>query len=223
MLVTTRTRSKINIKLGNSVVEEVDNFKYLGIILQNNLKFNMYVSELTSRISSAAGVIYSLRNFLPDKSLKKLYYTLVYPHLRIHILAWGLSSDTVLQPLRVALNRVIRSLSFGCHGMSTRDLYNRHDILNIDKLFKFKICQFMYKEHTEGSCMFFNVREDLSGYIHMALGTLDHNYRHPLNRLRLTETYFLNDALRIWSEIPLEMNNAPTPSFQIENSKMCKS
>ena len=222
MLVTTKTREKIEIKLGNSLIEEVESFKYLGIIIQNNLKFNLYIAELTSKISSAAGVLYALRDFLPGKSLKNLYYSLIYPQLSLHILAWGNSPETVLQPLKVALNRAIRSLSFNRVGERERttDLYNRHDILNIDKLYKFKICQFMFREHNEQSCMFFNVRDEFR-WAHSHDTRRLRPYRLPCNRLELTNAYFLNDALILWARIPESVKNVQTiKSFKSKVRKL---
>ena len=93
------------------------------------------VADITTKISKAAGVLYALRDYLPENSLRTLYYSIVYPHMSLHILAWGKSPETVLQPLRVALNRVIRSLSPAHFGERTRDIYNRLDLLNVDQLF----------------------------------------------------------------------------------------
>jgi hypothetical protein len=221
MLVTTRSRERIEIKLNNNVVEEVESFEYLGIIIQNNLKFNLYIEALTSTVSKAAGILYSLGNYLPDKSLKLLFYSLVYPKLSLHILAWGKCPKTVLHPLRVALNRVVRCLSSSRYE-HTRDLYHRLDILTIEKLFKFKMCQFMYKEHNEQSCMFFNVREDF-GWRNDHDTRHDRPYRFPFNRLQLTSTYFLNHALALWPLIPIEIKNLKLVSFKAKVRKLIMS
>jgi hypothetical protein len=107
MLITSIARERLDIKLNGVPIEEVDSFRYLGVIIQNNLKYDKYISELTVNVSRAAGIMYNLKALLPVSSLKNVYYSLVYPQLSLFILVWGKSSNNTVQPLRVALNRVV--------------------------------------------------------------------------------------------------------------------
>ncbi len=78
----------------------------------------------------------------------------------MHILACGKSPDTVLQALRVAINKAVRSISPPVLGESTSELYIRLNLLNLNQILQMKILQFMYKEHHRQSCMCFDVRND---------------------------------------------------------------
>ena len=193
MLITSIARERLDIKLNGVPIEEVDSFRYLGVIIQNNLKYDKYISELTVNVSRAAGIMYNLKALLPVSSLKNVYYSLVYPQLSLFILVWGKSSNNTVQPLRVyiALNRVVRSISPPKLGEHTSEIYRRLNILTLDQLYKFKMAQFMYKEmNCEESCMFFDVKGDFDWL---------HDYD------TLTEWYFLNDALEFWVKIPDEL------------------
>jgi hypothetical protein len=206
MLITTsNVREKLDIRLNDIPIEEVESFQYLGIIIQNNLKYDQYLSELTTAVSRAAGIMYNLKNILPVSSLKSIYYSIVYPKLSMYILVWGKSSVNTLRPLRVALNKVVRSIIHPRLGEHTTELYRRLNILTLDQLYKFKSAQFMHKEHNcEQTCMFFDVRNDFE-WSHDYGTRQDRPYRLPFNRMQLTERYFLNDALEFWTKIPDEL------------------
>ncbi len=135
-------------------------FQYLGVTIENNLKFNLHIKNIASSVSKAAGVLYSLRNFFPEKTLKNIFYSTIYSKVNLHILAWGKSPDTVLQPLRVAINKAVRSISPPVLGESTGELNVWLNLLNFNQILQMKILQFMYKEHHRQSSMFFYVRND---------------------------------------------------------------
>ena len=49
-------------------IERVFSFKYLGIILDPSLNFNLHYEYVTKRMSSAIGVLSRLKRFLPFHS-----------------------------------------------------------------------------------------------------------------------------------------------------------
>ena len=89
MLFTSLPQVPLNLTINFKPIDKVSSFKYLGLWLQENLKFNKHISELTNIISQSNGIIYSLKRILPLKSLISLYYAIVFSHLNMHILAWG--------------------------------------------------------------------------------------------------------------------------------------
>lgn len=49
---------KFNLKINNEGIEQVDNYKYLGLTIQNNLKWNIHIQNTISRVSSLCGVLF---------------------------------------------------------------------------------------------------------------------------------------------------------------------
>lgn len=45
------------IKYNNEVIENVSEFKYLGVILDNKMKHQNHIYQLTKKISTIAGVL----------------------------------------------------------------------------------------------------------------------------------------------------------------------
>ena len=64
----------MHISFNNLPVEEVDEFTYLGLVIDKELKFKTHILKLSSKINSANYLLSSLKFLLPEFVLIKLYY-----------------------------------------------------------------------------------------------------------------------------------------------------
>ena len=64
MLFTNRTVHNLpNIYLGNDLLQWEDNIKYLGVIIESKLNFNMQLYNFNAKILKCTGIIYTLKHF----------------------------------------------------------------------------------------------------------------------------------------------------------------
>jgi hypothetical protein len=212
MLFTTKTNHpNLNIYLNGNLIEKVSQYKYLGLWFQDNLKFTKHITELTSTLSKSNGLIYSLKTILPLKTLKNLYYSFTYPHLLLHILAWGGSLPSLIKPLKISQNNIIRNLSHNIEGVRTTKLYKDLDILTIEQLYKLKLAEFMYSASKGINRLRVDFME-INSWHHEHATRRVSEYRTPLCRLNINQCFFLSHAYKIW-------NNVPTDVRQIESLK----
>ena len=83
-----RAGSRINnqslpsLVINNNIIKLVSNCKYLGIFIDDQLKFGIHVNHLCSKIVKVAGIFYKLRDAkLPLDALKNIYYAFIHPHI----------------------------------------------------------------------------------------------------------------------------------------------
>ena len=55
----------LDVRLDMDRIEQVGEFKYLGVWLDSSLKFTCHISKMSSKISSAIGVISRVSRYLP--------------------------------------------------------------------------------------------------------------------------------------------------------------
>ena len=67
----------LDIRLDMDSIEQVGEFKYLGVWLDSSLKFTSHISKMSSKISSAIGVISRVSRYLPVVQRKMLYNAMV--------------------------------------------------------------------------------------------------------------------------------------------------
>lgn len=92
------------------VMERTRTAKYLGLILDENLKFDDHCKQLESKLSSCSGMLWKLKNKLPVHIKKKIYMTLFESHLLYMNVIWGTACDNIIKPLQSIQNRALRSV-----------------------------------------------------------------------------------------------------------------
>ena len=98
-----------SMKIDNSSIEKVEEFKYLGTTLTNQ---NFIQEEIKSRLKSGNGCYYSVQNLLSSrlvsKNLKlKIYRNIIMPVVLYGCETWSLTLKEERR-LRVFENRVLR-------------------------------------------------------------------------------------------------------------------
>ena len=63
--------------------------KFLGMVLDENLKWSPQIQHVGAKMSKSHYLINSLKTVLPRSELKTLYYTMIYPYLTYGIEVWG--------------------------------------------------------------------------------------------------------------------------------------
>ncbi len=119
MLFSNNTKSLTNkIKIGNEEIEQKPNVKFLGITIDEHLKWKDHIACTKNKISKIVYRLKMVKNTLPQKSLKILYETLVQPHLDYGITFWGATHEIHIKQLSILQKKIIRNI--------TNSKYNEH-------------------------------------------------------------------------------------------------
>ena len=92
-------KERFDIKLGENLIENVSSIKYLGLVLDDNLSFDMQVDSVVGKVNSALNKICILIRGRRGISISvgiDLYKSLVRPHLEYAIPAWSTLSSSQL-------------------------------------------------------------------------------------------------------------------------------
>ena len=73
--------------INQTKMQEASEIKFLGIIINNELKWSAHISYISKKISKGIGIILS-RQVFSNKTLLSLYHTFVYPYLSYCIHVW---------------------------------------------------------------------------------------------------------------------------------------
>ena len=81
MLFSNRTTRDINVEISATLIERKHTERFLGIIIDDQLNFNLHRSTLASKIAHNAGVIYKVKGTVPLNVIKTLYSSFIQSHL----------------------------------------------------------------------------------------------------------------------------------------------
>ena len=113
IIFSNHPKHDINITISNTKIERKTSERFLGIIMDENLNWNVHRSALASKISRNAGIMFKLRGTVPQTLLKTLYYSFVQSHLCFCPSVWGLGSQNSLTKIFSAQKKAIRGIASG--------------------------------------------------------------------------------------------------------------
>ena len=128
----------------------MDEFEYLGVIIDFRLSFTSHIRDVCMKINRARGVIYSVRNMLSQSTLRILYYSLAYPYIINSVIIWGGVSETKLRDLKVAINKLLRTILrvrtnvFGIPLMPVSEMYKNLGLLKFSDVYKYFMLKFLH-------------------------------------------------------------------------------
>ena len=118
-------------------IQQVDNTKFLGVIIDDNLNWSNHISYINSKIAKGIGIICRARKFFSKSALINLYYAFIFPYLIYCVEVWGNALSTHTQPLIKLQNKIIRIITNSHFLASSGKLYNETGILPFVTLVKY--------------------------------------------------------------------------------------
>ena len=136
----------VAISINHENITRVYETKFLGIIIQANLKWNIHISMIKNKIAKSIGVINKAKYLLTSLHLKLLYRTLIEPYLNYCCMIWARpEKTTILEAIHRLQKRSVRIISFATFRAHSKPLFVRHNILNIYDLCRLQILLFVFK------------------------------------------------------------------------------
>ena len=73
--------------------------KYLGVLIDHKLKWSTRIHHLLLQLSRYSGIFYRIRNLIPFKVSKMLYYCFIYSRIKYGIVSLGNALKICLKEL----------------------------------------------------------------------------------------------------------------------------
>ena len=135
----------LSVNINNIPVEEKDNLKYLGIVIDKSLKFTKHIDNLSSIISRNIGIIARVRFFLDIKTTHLLYNSLILPYLNYCCLIWGSNYNSQIERLVILQKRAVRLIEHVYPPHSSEPIFRKYNILKLTDLAKSQMLLVMHK------------------------------------------------------------------------------
>ena len=142
-----------NIKINNMNIEHVDNFKFLGIMIDSKLTWSNHKNYVGNKLSRICGVMARLKQYVPMYILKTIYNSLFLSHVNYGISTWGFKLDTRISKLQKRAVRAITNSKYNCH---TTPLFKQLDLLKANDIFKLSCFKLLYKYENDNLPIYFN-------------------------------------------------------------------
>jgi hypothetical protein len=138
--------NNLTVSFNGKAIAQVQNTKFLGVYIDETLKWDVHIRQVVSKISRNCGIIAKLKYKLPKRLLQTLYNSLILPYLNYCPMIWAnFEKPNKLDKIFKIQKKVARIISNSAFGTHAAPLLSMFSFLRIDDLSKLQTCEFMYK------------------------------------------------------------------------------
>ena len=182
--------------------------KYLGLLLDNKLNYQLHISSLKTKLSRLCGLARRVNIYFNLQTAKKFYYAFVYSTITYCISVWGgkillTSSSTQLEKWHEKIVKIL----FIRYTYSGECIFKKFQILKLRDIYKFQVSVYMFKILEYNDCP--TLISDLS------LEYPNHNYQtrtrnnliNVIPRVNTVRRNFTFQFTDVWNELPEHLKN----------------
>ena len=131
-------------------IQRVNGLRYLGVHIDENLKWDEHILQLTKKVRKCLYIYKRIRNILDTKTIRSVYFALTQSLLMYGITAWGGCTDIALNPLERVQKCIIKVILRKPTRFSSDELFNIFKVLDVRQLFiKYVMCDFKKEIQTK--------------------------------------------------------------------------
>ena len=172
-----KTIPKLKLKINDNPIEQVTEFNFLGITIDQNVTWSAHITKTSIKIARVIGILHKLKHSFPLRILRLIYNSLIHPHLIYGLYLWGFNPKrlTILQ------KRAVRILARRPYLSHSTPLFKSLQILKLEDLYITQLYKLYYK----------NVNNLLPSYFQSFTPQFNdghhHDLRHNILRLPMTK------------------------------------
>ena len=209
----------VAVSMNNQPVEEVNQFKYLGLHLDSHLNFEVHANKIAGKVRSCTAAMWRCRQFIPLELAKSLYTSLIEPHFIYGCVHYDACSVKAANTLQAAQNKALRSVLSVNHMYSSSKLHAKLQIPTLkDSRLYHTVC-FAYKGINNLSTNMIN-ELFISGNRGMGLRSEQTpSMMVPVCRTVLGSRCLLQRCNGYWMALPTETRLSPSSAVFKRNAR----
>ena len=129
------------ILIDDTPIDYVKEFNFLGILLNENLKWCAHTNHVAKKVSKVVFVLNKLKHFLPQSILFMIYSSLIVPHLNYGAILW----EKNVSRLFILQKKAIRAVTKSRYNAHTSLLFKQLNTLKCPDICALHCLIFCYK------------------------------------------------------------------------------
>lgn len=190
----------IDIKIDNIKLKQIDSVKFLGVVIDSQLKWRPQIDEVQEKLSKITGIVYRIRNHLDESNLRLIYFALVYPHLIYCSAIWGGACKTYIDNLFISQKKLIRTMYGRGRYDHTDGLFKDNNLLKLHDILDLQAGLFVYKS--------LNTYTTDTGFQRLPPSRRINELRIPLCLTTHAQHSILVRGARLWNQLLQEVRIA---------------
>lgn len=183
----------LHLKIRDKAIETVDTHKYLGIELQNNLKWNIHIDKIIREVSTIADRFIKIGNQIGNNVSYAMYNKYVYNRLSKMASIYGsFATKSQIKRLQTAQDLAVQRLFPAENCNNVNDIYTKYKLLQVQQIINYDLALLIYK--LENDLLKLNCSiDDKNGQNILSIGKKYFDSLHPsIRKQRRVEQFKKN-------------------------------
>ena len=139
----TKPSGDLKIILNGTDIERVDEYKFLGIYVDEHLTWKPHMNKILSKIRRNLGVVRKISCFMNRKTLIQLFHSLIMSHIRYGIIVWHHGQIALRKKIQACANKFLRMIFYLKRRESVKNIMAENKILSVNQIFHLEIAKTM--------------------------------------------------------------------------------
>jgi hypothetical protein len=123
------------VMIDNFILKEVKSTKFLGLIVDNKLKWTDHINYISSKISKNIYILRNISRYCTSEVKLIAYYGLIYCYLSYGIIIWGKCPDNDFKRLFVLQKRALRVITRTPARQSCKPIFQELSVLTLPSIY----------------------------------------------------------------------------------------
>ena len=135
----------LEVKLNNQPIERVQNYKFLGLNINQHLSWKAHMLDVLSKIQRNLAIVRKIARFLDRNSLLQLYHSLIMSHIRNGIVVWHHSHISIRKKIQACANKFLRTIFFLKPRDSVKTIMKDNGLLSVNQIHHLEVAKVMQR------------------------------------------------------------------------------
>ena len=136
---------RLRVSINGEDITENKEIRYLGVLLDKQLKFTAHINSISRIISRNIGIISRVRHFIDSNIAYLLYNSMILPYLNYCCLIWGINYHSQLQRVTILQKKAVRLIEGVYPPTSSKPLFKKYRIMRISDIAHTQMILVMHK------------------------------------------------------------------------------
>lgn len=138
-------RGRCNIKVGDSIIREVRETKYLGVVVDDNLLFESHAWYIGKKVAKKTSFLNRIKKWLSQYSRVTMYRTIIGPHYDYCSTVMINCSEHCMGMLQRTQNRAMRAILMVNRYTPIRTMLQVLGFMSVKQRVHYNVCMLIYK------------------------------------------------------------------------------
>ena len=135
-----------SIKVLGKLIKRSDSAKYLGIHLDDKLKWQAHIDDLAGRLTKTIQAFKIVKNYISSKNKLSFYFAYIYSRIQYGIELYGSACKKSLKKIQIKQNRALKVLFNKEFRTPTLDMHKELKLLMVKDIAKVNLLKFVHQQ-----------------------------------------------------------------------------